>query len=102
MDLIVKLPTYDDGTINRALEREIRNGFELIKANQKREELHAAAQAHAMRGHKSIAGLGKAVAVVPEDEYFRLVKKYGHAEVHSKDFLRSYRRFFPDLCPNRV
>ncbi len=47
-------------------------------------------------------GLGKCVAMMPPDEYFRLVKKFGHAEVKSKEFLRYYRKKFPHLSPNAI
>ena len=62
----------------------------------------AAQQAQAMRGHRTIQGLGKCVAMMPPDEYFRLVKKFGHAEVKSKEFLRYYRKKFPHLSPNAI
>lgn len=102
VEIITRLPTFSDGEINRALEREIRTGFQLIKANEKREEIVAADQAKAIAGHKTVNGLGKCVAVIPEDEFFRLQKKYGHAEVHSKEFLRYFNKRFPHLSPNRA
>lgn len=102
VEIITRLPTFSDGEINRALEREIRTGFQLIKANEKREEIVAADQAKAIAGHKTVKGLGKCVAVIPEDEFFRLQKKYGHAEVHSKEFLRYFNKRFPHLSPNRA
>jgi len=77
-------------------------GFELVKANEKKEEIVAAQQAQAMRGHRTIQGLGKCVAMMPPDEYFRLVKKFGHAEGKSKEFLRYYRKKFPHLSPNAI
>jgi hypothetical protein len=39
---------------------------------------------------------------MPEREFFRLIKKYGHAEVHSKDFLRYFQKKFPQLSPNKL
>lgn len=101
MQIITKLP--DVGTAARdALIREIKTGFELVKANEKKEEIVAAQQAQAMRGHKTIQGLGKCVAMMPPDEYFRLIRKFGHAEVKSKEFLRYYRKKFPHLSPNAI
>jgi hypothetical protein len=55
-----------------------------------------------MKNHKTIPGLGKCVAVIPPREYYRLVAKYGHAEVHSKEFLKHFQRTFSDLAPNKV
>lgn len=101
MQIITKLP--DVGTAARdALIREIKTGFELVKANEKKEEIIAAQQAQAMKGHRTIQGLGKCVAMMPPDEYFRLIKKFGHAEVKSKEFLRYYRKKFPHLSPNAI
>jgi hypothetical protein len=74
----------------------------LVKANEKKEEIIAAQQAQAMRGHRTIQGLGKCVAMMPPDEYYRLITKFGHAEVKSKEFLRYYRKKFPHLSPNAI
>ena len=51
---------------------------------------------------KTVKGLGKCVAVIPEDEFFRLQRKYGHQEVHSREFLRYFNKKFPHLSPNRA
>jgi hypothetical protein len=101
VEVIVKLPTFGDGAINKALEREIRTGFELIKQNEKREELRAAEEAK-LHGSKTVPGIGKCVGLIPADEYFRLCKKYGRKEVHSKDFMRYFNRKFPHLSPNKA
>jgi hypothetical protein len=55
-----------------------------------------------MKGHKTIEGLGKCVAVFPAREFFRLQAQYGNAEIHSKDFLRYFNQKFPDLSPNKA
>lgn len=102
VQIITQLPRYGDGEINRALIREITTGFQLIKANEKREEIHAAAEAKALKGHRTVKGLGKCVAVIPQDEWFRLNKKYGHEEVHSTEFLRYFNKRFPHLSPNKA
>jgi len=46
--------------------------------------------------------LGRCVATMPPREYFRLIKKYGHAEVHSKEFLKYFQNKFSDLSPNKI
>ena len=35
-------------------------------------------------------------------EFFRLTSKYGHEEVHSKEFLKDYNKRFPELSPNEI
>lgn len=102
MNIITSLPRYSDGEINRALIKEIQTGFQLEKATQENREIEAAAQAKALKGHKTITGLGKAIGVIPEREYFRMIKKYGHNEVHSKDFMRYFQKQFPSLSPNKI
>jgi len=102
MNIITSLPKYSDGEINRALIKEIQTGFQLEKATQEKRTLEAAEQAKALRNHKTINGFGKAIGVMPEREFFRLIKKYGHAEVHSKDFLRYFQKKFPQLSPNKL
>lgn len=102
MQIITSLPRYSDGEINRALIREIQTGFQLERETEKAREAKAQAEAEALRNHRTIKGLGKCVAVIPERDYFRLIKKYSHAEVHSKEFLRYYNKAFPHLSPNRA
>ncbi len=102
VQIITQLPRYGDGEVNRALIREITTGFQLIKENERREELQAAAEAKALKAHKTVKGLGKCVAVIPQDEWFRLNKKYGHEEVHSKEFIRYFNKRFPHLSPNKA
>lgn len=101
MQVITKLPDLS-GAVKDALIREIKTGFQLIKANEKKEEIIAARQAEQMKGHRTIPGLGKCVAMMPPDEYYRLLRKFGHAEVKSKEFLRYYQKKFPHLSPNRI
>jgi len=55
-----------------------------------------------MRDHKSIPGLGKCVGVMPAREYFRLVKKYGHETVHSREFMSYFNKKMPELSPNKA
>ena len=102
MNIITTLPRYSDGEINRALIKEIQTGFQLEKATQEKRTIEAEAQAQALKNHKTINGFGKAIGVIPEREFFRLTKKYGHAEVHSKDFLRYFQKKFPSLSPNKI
>jgi len=100
MHIVTSLP--GTGAVKDALIREIRTGFELVKVNEKRDEIIAAHEAQRWRGHKTIPGLGKAVAFYPPDEYFRLIRKFGRHEVNSREFIRYHQKKFPHLAPNRV
>lgn len=101
-NIITALPRFSDGEINRALIKEIKTGFQLERETEKAREEKAAGEAKDLAGHKPVAGLGRCVAVMPERDFFRLVKKYGHAEVHSKNFLKYFQKEFPHLSPNKV
>lgn len=102
MNIITSLPKYSNGAINDALIKEIKCGFQLEKETQRAREIEAEAEAQSMKGHRTIAGLGKCVGVMPSREFFRLTQKYGHKEVHSKDFMRYFNRKFPELSPNKA
>lgn len=102
MNIITTLPRYSDGELNAAFVREIQTGFQLERETERARVIQAEAEAQAMKDHKTIKGLGKCVGVIPEREYFRLIKKYGHAEVHSKGFMQYYNKTFPTLSPNRA
>ena len=88
--------------LNAALEREIRTGFELMKANERRRELQAAEEARQLRSAKEIKGLGKRTFMMPHWEFFRLIQKYGHAEVHSRPFVKYLQKTFPHLADNKI
>ena len=102
MNIITALPRYSDGQINEALIKEIKTGFQLERETEKAREAQAAKEAQELKGHKPIAGLWRCIANIPERDFFRLVKKYGHAEVHSKNFLKYFQKEFPHLSPNKV
>lgn len=100
VQIVTKLP--GEGAVKDALIKEIRTGFQWIKANEEREQLMAAKQAQEMKNHRTIPSLGKCVAMIPPDEYFRLIKKYGRHEVHSREFLRYFNKKYPELSPNKA
>ncbi len=102
MDIIVpNLKRYSDGEIDRAFMKEITNGFKLEKQTEKQRVAQAAKEAQALKGTAHPV-LGKPVASIPPREYFRLVNKYGHETVHSKEFLKYYNKKFPELSPNKA
>jgi len=88
--------------VRDAMIKEIKEGINQIKLNEKIEERRAAEQAAAMKDAKPMKDLGKLVAVVPRDEYFRLMQKYGREEVQSPEFWRFYNKAFPHLSPNKA
>ena len=102
MDIIIpKIKRYSDGEIDRAFMKEIKTGFELEKATENKRVEHARKEAQKLKG-TTHPTLGKPVASIPPREYFRLIKKYGHDTVHSKEFLRYYNKTFPELSPNKA
>ena len=102
MNIITTLPRYSDGELNAAFVKEIQTGFQLERETEKFRVKQAEAEAKELKGHQTIKGLGKCVGVIPERDFFRLVKKYGQAEVHSKKLMQYYNRKFPTLSPNRA
>jgi hypothetical protein len=96
MEIITKLPRYSDGEIDRAFMREIQRGFEIEKRTESQRVDQARKEAKQEQG-KTHPVLGKCVATMPAREFFRLTKKYGHKEIHSKKFLQYYNKKFTDL-----
>ena len=102
MDIITNLPkNFTDGEIDQAFLNEIKSGFQLEKETEHLRVAQAKKQAAEERG-KTHPVLGKCVATMPAREFFRLTKKYGHEEVHSKEFLQYYNKKFQDLSPNKI
>lgn len=102
MQIITALPRYSDGEINRALMHEIQRGFHKETVMEGIKTKEAEAYSHYLKGHKTVPGLGKAVACIPERQYYRMLAKYGHKTVHSREFLRDFNRLFPELSPHRA
>lgn len=99
MQIITQLPRYSDGDVHAALMKEIRTGFQLERAHEEQRVKKAAAEAKDLEGHK---GAFRAVASIPERDFFRLVQKYGFQEVHSKGFMQYFQKKFPQLSPNKL
>lgn len=102
MNIVTALPRYSDGEVNRAFIAEIKTGFQLEKAMEQKREIQAAHEAKLARENKPNALLGPNVAIFPERDFFRLVHKYGHAEVHSKGFIKYFQKKFSHLCPHKM
>jgi len=103
IQLIDDKDRYSDGEINDAFMREIKTGFELEKVTAEARHRSAAQEAEEFRkSNRTVKGLGKVVACIDPRDFFRVREKYGHEEVHSKEFIRSLRKFHPELSVNRV
>jgi hypothetical protein len=101
MRIVNQSPTISDEEIDDALIREIQASFTEERATEKDRYDIARKDARSNVG-KTHPLLGKCVASMPPREYFRLIKKYGHAEVHSKEFLKYFQKKFSDLSPNKI
>jgi|TARA_R100000081_G_C4815619_1_gene174743 hypothetical protein len=100
-NIITAVPKYSDGEVDRAFMNEIINGFQLERETEKDRCKQIQKEASELRG-KTHPVLGKPVASMPAREFFRLVEKYGHETVHSKEFLQYYNKKFPELSPNKA
>ena len=102
MDIIIpNFKRYSDGEIDRAFMKEIQNGFKLERQSEQKRVDQARKEATELRG-KTHPTLGKPVATIPARDFFRLTEKYGHDQVHSKEFLKYYNKKFPELSPNKI
>jgi hypothetical protein len=102
MELITSFPKYHDGQIYDALIREIKTGMQLKKEMEKAKEMQAAEQARERVQKKDLPGLGRCIGVIPEWEFFRMQQKYGHKELHSREFMKYFQKKFPHLSPNKL
>jgi hypothetical protein len=101
MQIVNQSPEISDEEINDALFQEVKASLQDEVATEHQRYNIARKEARSNVG-KTHPLLGKCVAVMPPREYFRLIKKYGHAEVHSKEFLKYFQKEFSDLSPNKI
>tara|TARA_R110000796_G_scaffold19401_1_gene58302 strand:+ start:879 stop:1187 length:309 start_codon:yes stop_codon:yes gene_type:complete len=102
MEIITKLPNYSDRAINDARLAQLTSGLELKKAQEGKQEAQAAHQAKEDGGSNYVPGLGRRIAVIPQWEFFRMIQKYGHERVHSKEFMSYYQKTYPHLSPEKL
>lgn len=88
--------------MNAALVAELCSGRKLMETRQHLRENRASLEAAAMRGHKAIPGLGKAVAEIPAHEYFLIRQKYGADCWHDRGFVKDFQRLEPTMAANRL
>ena len=98
---VVNQKGISDEEVNNALMQEIQASLHEEKHTEKDRYDQARKDANSNVG-KEHPLLGRCVATMPPREYFRLIKKYGHAEVHSKEFLKYFQNKFSDLSPNKI
>ncbi len=98
---VVNQQGISDEEVNNALMQEIQASLHEEKHTEKERYDQARKDASSNVG-KEHPLLGRCVATMPPREYFRLIKKYGHAEVHSKEFLKYFQNKFSDLSPNKI
>ena len=102
MDIITNVPrSFTDGEVDAAFLAEIKSGFKLEKETEHLRVAQAQKEAQDLRG-KCHPTLGKCVATIPARDFFRLTNKYGHDQVHSKEFIKYYQKNFSDLSPNKL
>jgi hypothetical protein len=83
--------------LGRQLERELRTGFQLEKEQERFRLMAAKQEAQEVRNGGNNMRDMKQVAAVPARDFWRLVQKYGHDEVHSKSFIRHLHKTNPSL-----
>lgn len=99
--IITALPRYTDGEVNRAFLQEIQSGFKLERETEKSRIDAVVKETQKFKG-KEHPVLGRPVASMPARDFFRLTQKYGHKEVHSKEFLKYFQKKMPELAPNAL
>ena len=83
--------------------REMYTGEELRrKRDERKREQQAYREAAEMKGHRSVAGLGKCIAAIPMMEFIIMSQKYGNDCWDDREFLRDFQKRFPHLSPNRA
>ena len=88
--------------LDAALVRELCSGRQLMETRQQLREVDAAKEAKSMLGHRSITGLGKAVAVVPQHEWFLMREKYGEDCWGDNGFVRDFQRLEPSMAVHKI
>lgn len=95
MNVIVPPKVFTEGEISKALEREIRTGFQLERERENARVALAKKRADQMKGGREIPGLGRCISVLPSRDFFRLIQKYGHQEFNSDEFQRYMHKKIP-------
>lgn len=98
-------PKWSEAARFDALVDEIKSGIQLQQRGEDAREEVAAFEAKKYRGAQQknkLAQNMRHVAEMPAADYFNLVRKYGHDEVHSKNFLKYLQKHYPHLATSAV
>jgi hypothetical protein len=96
------MAAIESAALTDALVKELCSGRMLMETRQHLREHVAAHEASMMRGHRSINGLGKCVAVIPQHEWFLMRAKYGDDAMHDKGFIRDFQKHEPSMAVNKI
>ena len=65
-------------------------------------EAESAQEAAAMKGHRTIPGLGKCVINMPAHEFFLMREKYGDEAFGDRQFVRDFQRLEPTMAVHKA
>lgn len=85
-----------------ALVKELCSGRQLEEERMHLREHVAAARASAMKGHRTIGGLGKLAVEVSAREFFTIREKYGPDCWGDRGFVRDFQRLEPEMACHKV
>lgn len=91
-----------DDAKREALVRELCSGRKLMEQKQGFREMEAAKEAHALRGHASLGGLGKCVVNMPAHEFFLMRAKYGDDCWDHREFVKDFQRLEPTMAVHKA
>jgi len=94
------IEAISDAELTHAMERELRFGEEFNKANAAFREEDIAKEVQDQV--RSVQGLGRMVAAVDANTWFKVRENYGDEAWSDKGFIKDYQRHHPDLCPNKA
>jgi hypothetical protein len=79
----------------QALERELTRGWNARLALEKQREVDAAKEAEALKGHRTVQGLGKCVLTLSQEDYEAIVSQHGYDAFSDRGFIRDMQRLEP-------
>jgi hypothetical protein len=91
-----------EAELDAALVRELCTGRKLAEVLENKREIFAAQEAHAMRGHKTLNSLGKAIGTVPQDTYFKIIQFQGREFWEDKGEVRDFFKKHPHLKSHNI
>jgi hypothetical protein len=98
-------PIYSEQEEFDACVKEFRTGLKLRQAGEDGREAVAAEAAKMFRGKpkkNAISKIMRHVAEIPQEDWLRLIAKYGYEEVHSRSFMRYFQKHYPHMSTASV